>query len=189
MSYNKHKLRKPWDWRDCPIYYGSSLEWIKDQYEFPFYWYRQQGKEIELVKQINRFCGVVQDSNTWVEIPAPQVEAPVAPVEDMYLDRRSWLTLGEVPYDPIDQLSTFVWGEKKVQLSYTGDGQLYNRKEWVNDQLTYGSAMIYTRKKDRFFASHYWNTDGVECNKIEKGWNWIKGKPMIEKKQFYGKRK
>ena len=47
MSYNKHKLRKPWHWRDCPIYYGSSLEWIQDKYEFPFYWYRQIDKNIE----------------------------------------------------------------------------------------------------------------------------------------------
>jgi hypothetical protein len=184
----KHQLLKPWDWRDVPIVYGACLEWIKDQYDFPFYWYRQIDNKIELVKQLSRNCGVVQDSNEWIpsQITLAKPET-ISPVEEMYLDRRSWLTLGEVPYDPLDQLSTFTWGNKKVQLSYTTDGQLFSRKEWVNDQIVYSSAISYNRKKDRFFASHYKNSDGVEAQKIDKGWNYLAGKPIIEKQ--YGKHK
>ena len=115
MAYNKHTLRKPWQWRDCPIYYGSSLEWIKDKYEFPFYWYRQIDKNIELVKQINRFCGVVQDWNEWVEvIPKPQNDIPeVRPPDENYLDRREWNTLGAYVKDPLPREVTIENGTTK----------------------------------------------------------------------------
>ena len=104
----------------------------------------------------------------------------------MYIDRRSWLTLGEVPYDPIDQIENYTYGNRRVQLSFTPDGQLFERKEWVNDQISFIAQYNYSKKKDRYFANYYKNSDGVECNKIDKGWNWITGKPLIEKK--YGKR-
>lgn len=182
------KLAKDWIWKPEASIYEHSSQVV--HYAYPFYWYRVYGNEIELIKQVSKFCGIVQDWNSLIEdhplVAAPVVEA-VSSVEDMYIDRRSWLTLGEVPFDPIDQISTFIWGNRKVQLSFTPDGQLFERKEWYYDQPTYTARFGYSKKKDRYFATHYKNSDGVECNKIDKGWNWIAGKPVIEKK--YGKRK
>jgi hypothetical protein len=71
-------------------------------------------------------------------------------------------------------------------LCFTPDGQLFTAKLGVKDKLTYWAAIDYSKKKDRYFATRYKNSNGVECNKIEKGWNWISGKPVIEKK--YAKR-
>jgi len=134
----------------------------------------------------------VQDENEFIPNPViglidNVVDSIVTPVEEMYIDRRSWMTLGDVPFDPIDQISTFVWGTRKVQLSFTPDGQLYERKEWSNDQITFKSLFEYSKKKDRYFARHYSNSDGVDCYKHDGGWQWNAGKPLIEKK--YGKRK
>lgn len=182
------KLAKPWDWNENAIMYTHPSEVVHEPY--PFYWYRVTGLKIELIKQINKFCGVVQAENEWikeVEIEQPVDNTPTLSVEDMYIDRRSWLTLGEVPFDPIDQIENYVWGNRRVQLSFTSDGQLFERKEWINDQISSWGHYHYTKKKDRYFATWYKNSDGVECNKIDKGWNWISGKPLIEKK--YGKRK
>jgi hypothetical protein len=184
------KLLKPWVWRENAVIYNHPSE-VEHQ-PYPFYWYRATGLQIELVKQVSKNCGIVQDSNEYIK-PEPigiidnVVDSIVTPVEEMYIDRRSWMTLGEVPYDPIDQIETYTWGSRKVQLSFTGDGQLYERKEWDYDQVTFIAQYNYSKKKDRYFANYYKNSDGVECNKIDKGWNWITGKPLIEKR--YGKRK
>jgi hypothetical protein len=181
------KLSKPWVWRENAIIYTHPSE-VEHQ-PYPFYWYRVTGLQIELIKQIDKFCGVVQAVNEFIPTPKEVVveDAPVLSVEDMYVDRRSWLTLGEVPFDPIDQIENYVWGNKRVQLSFTPDGQLFSRKEWINDQISSTAAFSYQKKKDRYFASCYVNSDGVHCQKIDKGWDWISGKPLIEKK--YGKRK
>ena len=178
------KLSKPWVWRENAVIYNHPSE-VEHQ-PYPFYWYRATCLQIELVKQVSKFCGIVQDSNEYI-VEAVVEATPVLSVEDMYIDRRSWLTLGEVPYDPIDQIETYVWGNRKVQLSFTGDGQLYERKEWDYDQVTFVAQYSYSKKKDRYFANYYRNSDGVECNKIDKGWNWISGKPIIDKR--YGQRK
>ena len=177
------KLLKPWVWREDAVIYTSAFDVVHQPY--PFYWYRATGLQIELVKQVSKFCGIVQDSNEYI-VEAVVETTPILSVEDMYIDRRSWLTLGEVPFDPIDQIETYVWGNRKVQLSFTSDGQLYERKEWDYDQVTFIAQYSYSKKKDRYFANYYKNSDGVECNKIDKGWNWITGKPIIEKR--YGKR-
>ena len=179
------KLLKPWVWRENAVIYNHPSEVIHQPY--PFYWYRATGLQIELVKQVSKYCGIVQDWNEYIHEQLPVVEpTAVSSVEDMYIDRRSWLTLGEVPFDPIDQIETYSWGNRKVQLTFTPDGQLYERKEWANDQISFVSQYSYSKKKDRYFATYYKNSDGVECNKIDKGWNWISGKPLIEKR--YGKR-
>jgi hypothetical protein len=180
------KLAKPWDWNENAIIYTHPSEVVHEPY--PFYWYRVTGLHIELIKQISKNCGIVQAENDFIPSTPVSVEtAPTMSVDDMYIDRRSWLTLGEVVPDPIDQIAVFCWGDKKVELCFTPDGQLFTAKEWVSDNLTYWAAIDYSKKKDRYFATRYKNSDGVECNKIEKGWNWISGKPVIEKK--YAKRK
>ena len=98
------KLAKPWVWREEAIIYTHPSEVIHQPY--PFYWYRATGLQIELIKQVSKFCGIVQDWNEYIPEPKEVAaeETPVLSVEDMYIDRRSWMTLGEVPYDPIDQL-------------------------------------------------------------------------------------
>jgi hypothetical protein len=178
------KLSKPWVWREDAIIYNYPSEVIHQPY--PFYWYRATGLQIDLVKQVSKYCGIVQDSNEFIPNPVVPVEA-ISTTEDIYVDHRSWLTLGEVPQDPIDQISTFVWGTRKVQLSFTPDGKLFERREWSYDQPTYTAQFSYSKKKDRYFANHYKNSLGVNCKKIDTGWDWISGKPLIEKK--YGKRK
>jgi hypothetical protein len=182
------KLAKPWHWNNNAIMYTHPSEVVHEPY--PFYWYRVTGLHIEYIKQIDKYCGVVQAENdfipTVVEVD-PVETAPTLSVDDMYVDRRSWLTLGEVVYDPIDQIENYVWGNRRVQLSFTPDGQLFERKEWTNDQISSWAHFNYVKKKDRYFAKQYKNIEGVEVVKIETGWNWISGKPVIEKK--YGKRK
>ena len=184
------KLLKNWQWREEAIIYTRAWDVVHQPY--PFYYYLVDGLKIELRKQINKYCAVVQDENEFIPNPViglidNVVDSIVTPVEEMYIDRRSWMTLGDVPFDPIDQISTFVWGTRKVQLSFTPDGQLYERKEWSNDQITFKSLFEYSKKKDRYFARHYSNSDGVDCYKHDGGWQWNTGKPLIEKK--YGKRK
>lgn len=176
------KLYKPWVWRENAIMYDHPSKVVHEPY--PFYWYRVTDLEIELVKQISKNCGVVQDWNHYVK-PEPVTELiAVSVIEDMYIDHRSWLTLGEVPIDPIDPITTFIWGNKKVQLSFTPDGKLLERKEWVNDQIKHNSWFGYALVKDRYFADRYYSSDGIACNKSPFGWNWTKGKPTIEKKQY-----
>jgi len=149
------KLLKNWQWREDAIIYTRAWDVVHQPY--PFYYYLVDGLKIELRKQINKYCAVVQDENEFM------------------------------PFDPIDQISTFVWGTRKVQLSFTPDGQLYERKEWSHDQITFKSLFEYSKKKDRYFARHYSNSDGVDCYKHDGGWQWNTGKPLIEKR--YGKRK
>jgi hypothetical protein len=177
------KLLKPWIWRENAVIYNHPSE-VEHQ-PYPFYWYRATGLQIELVKQVSKFCGIVQDWNEYI-VEAVVEPTAVSSVEDMYIDRRSWLTLGEVPFDPIDQIETYTWGSRKVQLTFTPDGQLYERKEWTNDQISFVSQYSYSKKKDRYFARHYYNSDGVQCYKHDGGWQWHSGKPLIEKR--YGKR-
>jgi hypothetical protein len=173
------KLLKNWQWREEAIIYNYPSEVIHQPY--PFYYYLVDGLKIELRKQINKYCAVVQDHNEFIPNPVVVAE-PIPTTEDIYIDHRSWLTLGEVPHDPIDQISTYVWGTRKVQLSFTPDGQLYERKEWSHDQITFKSLFEYSKKKDRYFARHYSNSDGVDCYKHDGGWQWNSGKPLIEKK-------
>ena len=180
------KLSKPWVWRENAVIYTHPSQVIHEPY--PFYWYRATGLQIELIKQVSKFCGIVQDWNEYIKpepIPLEAVEAPVLSIQDMYIDRRSWLTLGEVPYDPIDQIENYTWGNKRVQLSFTPDGQLFERKEWVNDQIVYTAQFRY-RKAMNYSACSYRNSLGVVVIKDSLGWRWDSGKPLIEKK--YGKR-
>lgn len=180
------KLAKPWHWNNNAIMYTNLSEVVHEPY--PFYWYWVTGLDIMLVKQINKFCGVVQAENHFIPTTPVVVDpTPTKSVDDMYIDRRSWLTLGEVVHDPIDPIAVFNWGERKVELCFTPDGQLFERKEWTNDQISSWAHFNYVKKKDRYFAKQYKNIEGVEVVKIETGWNWISGKPVIEKK--YGKRK
>jgi hypothetical protein len=178
------KLLKNWQWREEAIIYTRAWDVVHQPY--PFYYYLVDGLKIELRKQINKYCAIVQDHNEFVR-PIVTVAEPIPTTEDIYVDHRSWLTLGEVPHDPIDQISTYVWGTRKVQLSFTPDGKLFERREWSYDQPTYTAQFSYSKKKDRYFANHYKNSEGVECKKIDTGWDWISGKPLIEKR--YGKRK
>jgi hypothetical protein len=179
------KLLKNWQWREDAIIYTRAWEVVHQPY--PFYYYLVDGLKIELRKQINKYCAVIQAENEFIPNPVVAVSEPIPTTEDIYVDHRSWLTLGEVPHDPIDQISTFVWGTRKVQLSFTPDGKLFERREWLYDQPTYTAQFSYSKKKDRYFANHYKNSEGVECKKIDSGWDWISGKPLIEKR--YGKRK
>lgn len=178
------KLSKEWIWKPEANIYEHSSQVV--HYAYPFYWYRVYGNEIELVKQISKNVGIVQDWNSLIE-DQPEIQAePIASVEDMYIDHRSWLTLGEVSSDPIDMVGEFTWGDTTTKLEYTPDGQLYSVRHYVDGKIVYVGQYSYAKKKDRYFATRYQNSLGVECNKIDKGWNWIAGKPVIEKK--YGKR-
>jgi predicted transcriptional regulator len=191
MAYNKHTLRKPWAWRDCPIYYGSSLEWIKDKYEFPFYWYRQIDKNIELVKQISRFCGVVQDWNEWVEvIPKPENDIPeVRPPDENYLDRREWNTLGAYVKDPLPRQMTIEHGTTKKIYELTEDGRYKSITYFKDGKIVYQCNMEYKKFENHLYPVHYYSSEKREVKRVGAHWQWISGRPYTEKKQFYGKRK
>jgi hypothetical protein len=191
MSYNKHTLRKPWAWRDVPIMYGSSLEWIKDQYEFPFYWYRQIDKNIELVKQLNRFCGVVQDWNEWVEvIPKPENDIPeVRPPDENYLDRREWNTLGAYIPDPLPTELKIEHGSTKVFYELTPDGRYKTITHFKDGKIVYQVNMEYKKFENHLYPVHYYSSEKREVKRVGAHWQWISGRPYTEKKQFYGKRK
>ena len=180
------KLLKNWQWREEAIIYTRAWEVVHQPY--PFYYYLVDGLKIELRKQVSKYCAVIQDENEF--IPNPVVVSPVDPIpttEDIYVDHRSWLTLGEVPHDPIDQISEFTWGNATTKMEFTGDGKLYSIKQYLDGKIIYVGQFNYNKKKDRYFVSGYQNSLGVNCKKIDTGWDWISGKPLIEKK--YGKRK
>jgi len=180
------KLLKNWQWREEAIIYTRAWDVVHQPY--PFYYYLVDGLKIELRKQINKYCAVIQDENEF--IPNPVVVSPVDPIpttEDIYVDHRSWLTLGEVPHDPIDQISEFTWGNATTKMEFTGDGKLYSIRQYLDGKIIYVGQFNYNKKKDRYFVSGYQNSLGVNCKKIDTGWDWISGKPLIEKK--YGKRK
>ena len=191
MAYNKHTLRKPWAWRDCAIYYGSSLEWIKDQYEFPFYWYRQIDKNIELVKQISRFCGVVQDWNEWVEvIPKPEYKIrDVGILEENYLDRREWNTLGAYVPDPLPRELVIEHGTTKKLYELTEDGRYKTITHFKDGKIVYQVNMEYKKFENHLYPVHYYSSEKREVKRVGVNWQWISGRPYTEKKQFYGKRK
>lgn len=183
------KLKKPWVWREDCAMYNHPTEVPYQPY--PFYWYRVTGLEVELVKQISKTCGVVQAYNEWIPSEAPVPKAPVQDsiksVDEMYLDRRSWLTLGEVINDPIEQLAEFTWGDTTTKLEYTPDGQLFSMRQYIGGKIIYLAEYSYHKKKDRYFAYHYQNSNGAICQKVGTNWDYIKGKPLITKQ--YGKRK
>jgi uncharacterized protein YcfL len=58
------KLSKPWVWRENAVIYTHPSQVIHEPY--PFYWYRATGLQIELVKQVSKFCGIVQDWNEYI---------------------------------------------------------------------------------------------------------------------------
>ena len=178
------KLLKNWQWREDAIIYTRAWEVVHQPY--PFYYYLVDGLKIELRKQVNKYCAIVQDENEF--IPNPVVVSDTIPTtEDLYIDHRSWLTLGEVPNDPIDQISEFTWGNATTKMEFTGDGKLYSIRQYLDGKIIYVGQFNYNKKKDRYFVSGYQNSLGVNCKKIDTGWDWISGKPIIEKK--YGKRK
>jgi len=180
------KLLKNWQWREDAIIYTRAWEVVHQPY--PFYYYLVDGLKIELRKQVSKYCAVIQSENEF--IPNPVVVSPVDPIpttEDIYVDHRSWLTLGEVPHDPIDQISEFTWGNATTKMEFTGDGKLYSIRQYLDGKIIYVGQFNYNKKKDRYFVSSYQNSLGVNCKKIDTGWDWISGKPLIEKK--YGKRK
>jgi hypothetical protein len=178
------KLLKNWQWREEATIYTRAWDVVHQPY--PFYYYLVDGLKIELRKQVSKYCAVVQDENEF--IPNPVVVADTMPTtEDIYIDHRSWLTLGEVPHDPIDQISEFTWSNATTKMEFTGDGKLYSIRQYLDGKIIYVGQFNYNKKKDRYFVSGYQNSLGVNCKKIDTGWDWITGKPLIEKK--YGKRK
>jgi hypothetical protein len=184
------KLLKNWQWREDAIIYTRAWEVVHQPY--PFYYYLVDGLKIELRKQVSKYCAVIQDENSFIEDqPVKEVSTVDTSSEtmasDIYVDHRSWLTLGEVPHDPIDQISEFTWGNATTKMEFTGDGKLYSIRQYLDSKIIYVGQFNYNKKKDRYFVSGYQNSLGVNCKKIDTGWDWITGKPLIEKK--YGKRK
>jgi hypothetical protein len=179
------KLLKNWQWREDAIIYTRAWDVVHQPY--PFYYYLVDGLKIELRKQVSKYCAVVQDENEFIPNPVVVVAEPIPTTEDIYIDHRSWLTLGEVPHDPIDMNVEYTWGNTTTKMEFTGDGKLYSIRQYLDGKIIYVGQFNYNKKKDRYFVSGYQNSLGVNCKKIDTGWDWISGKPLIEKK--YGKRK
>jgi len=179
------KLLKNWQWREDAIIYTRAWDVVHQPY--PFYYYLVDGLKIELRKQVSKYCAVVQDENEFIPNPVVSPVDPIPTTEDIYIDHRSWLTLGEVPHDPIDMNVEYTWGNATTKMEFTGDGKLYSIRQYLDGKIIYVGQFNYNKKKDRYFVSGYQNSLGVNCKKIDTGWDWISGKPLIEKR--YGKRK
>ena len=179
------KLLKNWQWREEAIIYTRAWDVVHQPY--PFYYYLVDGLKIELRKQVSKYCAVIQDENEFIPTPVVAPLEAIPTTEDIYVDHRSWLTLGEVPHDPIDMNVEYTWGNATTKMEFTGDGKLYSIKQYLDGKIIYVGQFNYNKKKDRYFVSGYQNSLGVNCKKIDTGWDWISGKPLIEKK--YGKRK
>jgi hypothetical protein len=187
------KLLKNWQWREEAIIYNYPSEVIHQPY--PFYWYRATGLQIDLVKQVSKYCGIVQDSNEFIP-NAKEIEAvePVVPEKEIDLsvsqEWRSWITLGEVIEDPLPLENIFEYGNIKHIQYLTEDGKIKKVESYQNDKLLYTCNFEYKKIKGNSMWIEYTNSDGVKVirQKEKTGDNmkqvdkyvvrWISAKPI-----------
>jgi hypothetical protein len=171
--YN-YKLEKAWDWNEqAEIYYNNERP---DRTDYPFWWYKVDGDDIYLIKQISKFCGVIQRENRYVLIDDRSTVEKLAKrnyVDDIdqetasELERRSWYTLGEVQdLEPTP---------REVVISHeNGGGCIYRFHPvhgrmisciWINadGETIYKSIFEYN---DKHYAVKYGNTLGDRWAKV-----------------------
>ena len=117
----KYQLERPWDWNErAEMYYNNERPTRTD---YPFWWYKVEGDDIYLIKQITKFWGVIHNQNKYVLIEDESLISNLAKkhyLEDVdnetayELERRSWMTLGEV--DDLEKTPS------EVVISYEGGG-------------------------------------------------------------------
>lgn len=101
-------LEKPWTWNDNALMYFDAQR--PEMINFPFWWYHIHDREVRLIKQISKTCGVIFGENRWI----PEVEDIGILTTDLKghynkedydidtineLERRSWITLGQFVVD------------------------------------------------------------------------------------------
>lgn len=186
------KLSKPWVWRENAIIYTHPSQ-VEHQ-PYPFYWYRATGLQIELIKQVSKYCGIVQDSNEYI-VEAEIVQAePIEPEKEIELsvsqEWRSWTTLGEVIEDPLPLENVFQYGNIKHIQHLTEDGKIKKVESYQNDKLLYSCNFEYKKIKGNSMWIEYTNSYGVKVirEKEKTGDNmkqidkyvvrWISAKPV-----------
>jgi len=167
-------LEKPWDWNDQALMYFDTQRPVMEK--FPFWWYHIEGREVRLIKQISKNCGVVFNENRWIEQDDRTTVEKLDNRNAFYeidaetateLERRSWMSLGE----PVDQEPT----PKQVTIVHpNGGGCIYTfhpvhgrmlQSTWINQdgEIIYKAMYVYN---DKNFAVKYGNTLGDRWAKV-----------------------
>jgi hypothetical protein len=176
-------LEKPWEWNEQALMYFDRQR--PEMFRFPFWWYHIEGREVRLIKQISKNCGICFAENRWVEREATfaeQLQEKLATYEidaetASELERRSWMTLGEV--------ESLEAAPKQVTIVHpNGGGCIYNfhpvhgrmlNCTWINQdgEIIYKAMYVYNEKH---FAAQYGNTTGMRMHKVwdkeEKKYLW-----------------
>lgn len=162
----KYKLEKPWDWNEqAEMYYNNQRPTRTD---YPFFWYKVEGDDIALIKQISKFCGVIHQENRWVIVDERTVVEKLAKRNHMEevdaetateLERRSWMTLGEVQDlepTPKDVVISYENSGGCIYKFHPVHGRLM-QATWINadGEIIYKSMFVYN---DKHFAIKYGNT-------------------------------
>jgi hypothetical protein len=71
----------------------------------------------------------------------------------MYIDRRSWMTLGEVPFDPIDQIETIPGVTAKYNYLLHRTASYMSVRNGLRSDNFCIIQYSYSKKKDRYFAT------------------------------------
>ena len=177
----KLQLERPWEWNEqAVIYYDGQRP---DRTDYPFFWYKVEGLEIALVKQVDKFFGVIFQENRWVEVDDRTVVEKLAKrnhVDDLdletatELERRSWMTLGEVSDlepTPREVIISHESGGHCIYKFHPVHGRL-SQTTWINDcgEIIYKAMFEYN---DKHFAVKYGNTLGDRWAKV---WDKVKNK-------------
>jgi len=170
----KYVLEKPWVWNEQAIMYYDGQR--PQRTDFPFWWYRVQDLEISLVKQISQNCGIIFHENRWIEYDERTVVEKMAKrnvVEEMdsetatELERRSWMTLGEVEDlepTPKEVVINHPSGGGAIYRFHPVHGRLW-QCTWINSEgeIIYKSMFEYN---DKHFAVKYGNSFGDRWAKV-----------------------
>jgi hypothetical protein len=179
-------LENPWDWNDHALMYFDAQRPV--MINFPFFWYHIHEREVRLIKQISKTCGVIFGENKWIEVDERTTVEKMDKRNAYFetdtetaseLERRSWNTLGEV----VDLEET----PKQVTIVHpNGGGCIYTfhpvhgrvlQATWISQdgEIIYKAMYVYN---DKNFAVKYANTGG---DKWEKVWNKQKEKYIWDK--------
>jgi hypothetical protein len=179
-------LEKAWDWNDQALMYFDAQRPVMTN--FPFFWYHIHEREVRLIKQISKTCGVIFAENKWIEIDERSTVEKMDKRNAFYevdsetateLERRSWMSLGE----EINLEET----PKQVTIVHpNGGGCIYQfhpvhgrmlQATWISQdgEIIYKAMYVYN---DKNFAVKYGNTEG---DKWAKNWNKEKEKYLWQK--------
>jgi hypothetical protein len=169
-------LEKPWEWNERALMYFDTQRPVLEN--FPFWWYHIEGREVRLIKQISKTCGVCFGENKWVEVDERSTVEKLDKRNAFYevdsetateLERRSWMSLGEsVDLEPTPKQVTIVHpnGGGCIYTFHPVHGRML-QCTWISQdgEIIYKAMYVYN---DKNFAVQYGNTAGDKWAKV---WN------------------